>query len=741
MKEIFEILKNAEEINCTKVSGVIKKLEDMGARWRNYGDLEANNGRINITSSPVSIFAERITNAIDAIIELEAEKNQQIKSLKTPRKAVEVAFGIPETGLTKILEKQRGDIVNEIGIEVFVRHRNNEINVAFRDKGIGLTRYEMPKTILSLNESNKIRKQYLVGQYGQGGSTTCAHSEYTIIITKKFNSTNVSFTIIRYNELKDDFLMKDGKWEYLVMEDNLPPSISDKEFEQGTMVIHVDYQSNQAQGFINYYELIEQIMFDPPIPFWLYYDKWSEGNRRSLFGARRRLENEKNTQSEEFIIPLDKEDLEKGYVKLRYFLLPSGKKVGEIFSDDRNPIIITYNGQVQGSLPKSTIKERCKLPYLSDFLIIQIDCDNLSPKGTRFVFASTREKIKELAEKYFLKIIVEELSENENLKLENNKREEEFLTSKIEKSDLEMKKRLAEMLNRITPGNLKFVMKIQGEEENDQKRRSNGTNSPSKELPPLPTKTEPTYLKIVNKQVPIEMEINSVSSLKLESDAPDDIFDKNWELEIETIDKIGSQTDKNTNRFNIVSHSLFKGGRSNCKIELREEAKKGQNKVVIGSEIAVKTKLSKEERAIVSNERLIKVVSPREGSKGKETQINAPDIYEVYKESGYYIENKWSPENVAEVVEGSKIVIYVNMENKWLKSALHKLNFTPPRVNKFKKDYLLHIAFHSFIQSDYFNTEVLKLEDEQKYKLKESELDRVARTVLTALSSESGIKE
>lgn len=740
MKYIFNILKDAEKITYSQVKGVIKKLENMGAGWRDYGDLEANLGRINITSKPNSIFPERITNSIDGVIEKHAEINQNVKNAKTPRKAVQEAFGIPEGGLTKVSEKKRKDIVDKVGIEIFVKHTDKEVTSAFRDKGIGLTRDEMPKTILSLNESNKIKKQYVVGQYGQGGSTTCAHSDYTIIITRKVGTSETNFTIVRFNDLTEYTLYKDGKYEYLVMEDHLPPCISNVDFDPGTLVIHVNYKSPLGKGFINYYSLIEQMMFDPPVPFWLYFDKWVEGKRRSLFGARRRLETEKNIISEEEIIPIDKENIDMGHVKLRYYLLPKGEKVSEIFSDDRNPIIITYNGQVQGVLPKSIIKDKCEFGYLYNSLIIQIDCDSLSRKGTRFVFVSTRENIREEAEKYFIKLVTEEIGENPILKNENLRREEEFIKSKIEKSDLEMKKKLVEMLNRIRPGSFKFVTEIQGE-KGREKGKGSATSIPSKPLPPLPTKDEPSYLKIVNKKPQIEIPINSIAQLKLETDAPNDIFEKNWKLEIETIDKATYSMEDTAERFNVVSHSPFNGGRGRCKIEIRDCAKKGRNRLTIGSEVAIKTKLSNNGKIIFSNPRVMKIVPPREGSKGKMTEINAPDIIEINREDKYYIDNSWTENNIAEVVEGANIRIYVNMENKWLHSTLLKLNYTSGRVNKFKKDYVLHIAFHTFIQSDYFKNEVLEIEDQEKEKIKDSELDRAARTILTALSSESGMKD
>jgi hypothetical protein len=632
----------------------------------------------------------------------------------SPRESVEKSLGILKGNLSNVPESKKTNLVDKVCIEVFVKDNEKEVIAAFRDKGIGLNRDEMPNTILSLNKDNKLKKLYVMGQYGQGGGTTCEHSTYTVIITKKINSPSTNFTIIRYNDLRDDPYFKDGKWEYIVMEDKLPPSILDSSFEPGTLVIHVDYHSSVAKAFINYYNLLDQILFDPPMPFWLYYNKWSKGSRRSLFGARRRLETDKNTQNEEIIVPLK----ERGDIKIRYYLLPHGEKTSEKFADDRNPIVITFNGQTQGTLPRSIIKEQCKLGYLYNSLIIQIDCDNLSTLGRRFVFTSTRDKIKEEADKFFTELIAKEIGENEKLKYENQKREQEFLASRIQKSSIEMKTKLAEMLNRILPGKFKFITDSSGKGVGGV-GKIGGNKYNRKILPPLPTKPEPTYLKIVNKKAPIELPINSTCLLKLESDAPNDAFEKGWRLEIDK------------KEIELVSHTSFKGGRSKCKIKPVEKTK-------IGSAFELRANLFNNGTSILSNTRLVVIVKPREGSKNKVIQINAPEIIPVYENDAYYKDNNWTEKSIADVVEGACITVYVSMENQWLQNTISKLKYTPARIDKFKQDYLLHIAFHAFIQNEDFKN-MTDLNDDSKEELRVSELNRAARTVLTTLSSEGSV--
>jgi hypothetical protein len=59
----------------TVAQKLVAALEKLGFRWRAVGDRENNFGHINIGSDPGHALIERVTNAIDAIIEREAARN------------------------------------------------------------------------------------------------------------------------------------------------------------------------------------------------------------------------------------------------------------------------------------------------------------------------------------------------------------------------------------------------------------------------------------------------------------------------------------------------------------------------------------------------------------------------------------------------------------------------------------------------------------------------------------------
>ena len=95
------------------------------------------------------------------------------------------------------------------------------------DKGTGLNQDEFKTKILSISASNKIRKKYVMGQYGHGGSSTFAFTKKTLIVSKTENSNHVSFTVVWYLEPEDhDETMKIG-YVYFT-ENNLPISLDSK---------------------------------------------------------------------------------------------------------------------------------------------------------------------------------------------------------------------------------------------------------------------------------------------------------------------------------------------------------------------------------------------------------------------------------------------------------------------------------------------------------------------------------
>ena len=62
---------------------------------------------------------------------------------------------------------------------------SKEFAVFIEDDGIGQTPIRMHETLLSLGSSDKGDKPYLIGLFGQGGSSTYATSEYSWCVSRR----------------------------------------------------------------------------------------------------------------------------------------------------------------------------------------------------------------------------------------------------------------------------------------------------------------------------------------------------------------------------------------------------------------------------------------------------------------------------------------------------------------------------------------------------------------------------
>lgn len=236
---------------------VVKDLERRcGYLWRPVGDNEANYGLINIGSDPGHALIERVTNAIDAVVEREVLR-RIAKGAKrvppSPREAVDAWFGIPGGRVANLGDPaKRQPLADQVVIRLLEGSQKRRPTIAIRDLGVGLTASQVPKSILSLSGSNKIDKPYLAGAYGQGGSTVLAFSPNGTLFASRRQPDllpsgepdRVAVTFARFEEL-DPARNKNGRYVYLVSPDRTVAALPEsalKRFEPGTLVVHFDLQ-------------------------------------------------------------------------------------------------------------------------------------------------------------------------------------------------------------------------------------------------------------------------------------------------------------------------------------------------------------------------------------------------------------------------------------------------------------------------------------------------------------------
>ncbi|MCK4443952.1 MAG: hypothetical protein KAW09_05380, partial [Thermoplasmata archaeon] len=175
--------------------------------WAPLGDNHGNYGIISMGSDPYDGITERITNSMDAMIELEVESDPTLKECTSPRKAVEKIHGFKEGNLKWGELDELGRLAKDIKVKFLDSGNPSRPTIDIWDRGIGQHPLDFKDTLVSLNSNYKVTKLYLIGAFGQGGQTSFAHCEYGLVISRKCSkllgkgqNDLVGWTIVRYND-------------------------------------------------------------------------------------------------------------------------------------------------------------------------------------------------------------------------------------------------------------------------------------------------------------------------------------------------------------------------------------------------------------------------------------------------------------------------------------------------------------------------------------------------------------
>jgi hypothetical protein len=167
-RELYDSL-----IAAAKAADVMELLEAFrqspGVAQIPFGGRANNRGAIEVASDAARSAIERVTNAHDALLELEHYKHEGKPVCRTPREAAFAWLNVPmKDGLSGLTPKERQDLAQSSIVRLEAGEGPHSRVLSVIDSGIGVEPESMKSTILSLNESNKIQKHYLAGTYGQG---------------------------------------------------------------------------------------------------------------------------------------------------------------------------------------------------------------------------------------------------------------------------------------------------------------------------------------------------------------------------------------------------------------------------------------------------------------------------------------------------------------------------------------------------------------------------------------------
>ena len=283
--------------------------------WVPVGGERGNAGRIKQANQPVSPLAERTVNGMEAIIEMarqrELANDPNAPAPTTPRDAVSRYFGVPPldqlpkldaSPASKAIRGKARDLARQLRIRLLFDKPSKEFTVAIEDDGIGQPPSLIHRTLLSLGSTTKADKWYLIGVFGQGGSSAYSECKYSWLISRRASdllqgaTDGVGWTIIKHVFPKG---RRDDYFAYLACHpDGRVPFVSAADAEKakiphGTRFVHIDYDFGRGGSAITrqLYTSMNHVLYNPVVPFELYVGNtaavvYGNGYRLSSLGTR-----------------------------------------------------------------------------------------------------------------------------------------------------------------------------------------------------------------------------------------------------------------------------------------------------------------------------------------------------------------------------------------------------------------------------------------------------------------------
>lgn len=747
----------------------------LGYFWHPFGNNPSNFSTIGLATKAGRSLTERLTNAIDAILE---QRGHTLTSSmpRSPRTAAQTWYGRPisgpDSGLYQWDFSSQG-YDKKVHILMSASGEAGKATIDVIDQGIGLRPVEFSNTILSLQAGNKIKKFYLIGSFGQGGASTLAFCDYAVIISRPYDDpTQVSFTVIKVLNLDNTY--KDDSYVYLCTRNEAGelcvPSIhvdgsqdidlystdlrNIPTLKYGTLARHISYKLPSVDGMLgpspgNLYHYLHYSLFDPLLPFRITDLRQDEKERNELItGSRNRLMrlvesssgepygNEsgntiRHYRPMEYLVPPGATDASIG---IEYWVVFNYRKSNErivlrshsneLFVLKGFPIVGTLNGQNQGELSARHLKD-IGLSMTSRHIVVHVDASNANSQVRRELFSTSREGFKDGD---VLTCVIDSirtmLSEDEELQKVERELTEKLTKEEAHSASDEVKKQVTKLLKEAG-----LQVRAQGTTQ-----QSGGTGEQTvvekkrrkyKPQPPLPTLPFPqaTHFSIVYPDDLLQIRTNEAELILVETDA-DAEFDKRGLIAIR------SEPD-----LLVVAHKApLRGGRIRWRMRTNQAAAIGDT----GKLYATLTKpdgtqLKDEidfevqapiEKPSTENEGFIppfdiKPINPEDDPETWET------IWPDYSESATPTQQTkvaYKPMNM-----GGKIVVYYSTIFQPFKKQIdHYKNSSPSLADPFVKNYEIWIAYHAILQETSNKNLPLEIEDESLDQIREDERNRVA---------------
>lgn len=718
--------------------------------WRDLGDRPGNAATAQIASGGASALIERVTNGIDAMLELEAERHSGA-SPSSPRQAARDWFGIPRGGLAELGKEERRTLAENIRISLEESNEADRPTVIITDRGIGQHPADAPQTLLSLNENNKVSKPYLQGAYGQGAASTYRFARYTVILTRREPCLNgdrddlVGWTVV-WEDPADPAVNKLPVYRYLVNTDGeipvFDPALLDDRDWHGVRVTHISYdlrgyKAAYTQPKNGLWALLHSSLFDPVLPVLVAgnrdADRKAAGDNstRVVIGNAARLDSARGPAGGDLSVSYRNSetfDLSKatgravGKFRINYWVLqrsadststtdPTASYIGK-----DQAVTVTLSGQRQDAESRTWLRHRTELPFLVKNLVVQVDVDGLAPLGKRELFSSTRERAvdSELRDRIYQEVVTVLREDAELRRLEREERDR-LLTQSTKKVDEKIRERLRKRIDTVLKGKMRKVTRW----ERVPVSNGGGSGKPRRDVADSNLGHVPSTMRFLRD--PITIKRGAATTVWVEIDAKNGYLPEHEDdLTLTFADDLGG-------KIQDVAKSRLLGGKTQWRLQSAVDAPLG--------EFPVGAVLVTANGVIRASARIKVIDAPRVKKRKVEVEEpdTGPDVRWMFRDSWDRL--NWDSQSVGTVeVSSGETLILLNRNQRRLEAALdgnRKLN--PEQIEKRAERYLLPVACALFEQHEAAKAAADSPTDEYV----KGEMERLAEAILLVIDQDA----
>lgn len=716
------------------------------AVWKPLGAKRNNHALVNVLIDPGDALVERVTNGLDAVIE-QAVLRAKREDIEAPRQAVSELLSIDRGYVYNVRDDaKRRDIAKNVVVTLRDSEAEKMPTVVIDDRGIGQHPAAFETTLVSLAEENKLKRLYLMGEYGWGGAAAYSFADrYAAFVSRRHprlldegQTDEVGWTIVRYDPRENDRLSKHGVYEYLCVDEGGPvrviphfsPSVLPEARREwsGTVCTLVQYELSRYSDPVwrprnSLWLLFNAVLFDPVLPF-LIRDERAKAIRGNANSSLNGLVI--NGTAAKLVWDAEKKDPKDRLIALRgswKSRLPDGSSVVIKYwvveekgapKKDWEPtwtyvtpeqaVTVTHNGQRQGSFRRELF-EKLGLMSIARFLIVQVDCDGLSWRAKRELFSTTRDRLKDSPLARTLReMVAEALQSDPDLRELDRKRKEQALGRKSAEQAERIKKLLAKQIASLREGQETVFTRVVSSnselpilgdqpllEETTEPTPASETTEPAY----LEFPDEPTQLRVLNPVIQVRAGGKAVVRLAL--DARDDYITTSDEPQ--RGGKFTGIVTKGADQFRVVGNSDLRRGIMRCTISA-EKAQPGDRGRIVFT-VARPSRLPLLDEADVI---AIEPPQPRAKPAGKQQgPEQGPNVFAVTRDEWNTFD--FDEKTVARVEENSPqpgmVTVYVNWDYPPLdKKLMAEKKAVGERIEDYKEKFTAAMALLAWLQSE-----------------------------------------